>query len=175
MNKRISKVFVSIFLLVFAINIFSANIVLAGKIMIPKDTKVKIRFDPNMVINSKTTSEGIPLLINLAEAIEIGGVTIIEKGAAGTANVVKAEGAKKGGKAGYIKIEFVDLEPKGNFGLPDGEKIMLIGSAEGEGKGKALISYLFIFGLFIRGGEGTISTNQFYEAVVAENIILESE
>jgi len=175
MKNNISKVFVSIIIFAFVLNIFSVNIALAGKIMVPKDTKVKIRFDPNMKIDSKTTSEGIPLLINLAEAIEIGGVTIIEKGAAGTATVVKAEKAKKGGKAGFIKIEFIDLEPKGDFGLPDGGKIKLTGSAEGKGKGKKLMSYLFIFGLFIKGSEGEISTSQFYDAVVTENIILESE
>ncbi|MCP4706285.1 MAG: hypothetical protein GY865_16940, partial [candidate division Zixibacteria bacterium] len=85
MNKPISKIIVSIFIFAFALNIFSASVVMAGKIMIPKDTKIKVRFDPNMVIDSKTASEGIPLLINLAEPIEIGGVTIVEKGAAGTA------------------------------------------------------------------------------------------
>ncbi len=148
---------------------------MAGKIMIPKDTKIKIRFDPNMVINSKTTSEGIPLLINLAEDIEIGGVTIVEKGAAGTATVVKASKAKTGGKGGFIKIEFVDMEPKGDFSLPEGEKIKLTGSAEGKGKNKTLLSWLLILGLFIKGAEGTISAAEFYDATIAENIILESE
>ncbi len=175
MNKKLTRIFVSIILFAFVLNIFWINFALAGKIMIPKDTEVKIRFDPNMVINSNTTMEGIPLLINLAEPIEIGGVTIVEKGAAGTATVVKAEKAKKAGKPGFIKIEFVDLEAKGDFSLPEGEKIKLTGSAEGKGKGKTLLSWLFIFGLFIKGGEGTIPTNQFYEATVAENIILESE
>jgi hypothetical protein len=175
MNKKVNKFSAILILSVFVVLIFSADIALAGKIMIPKDTKVTVRFDPTMVINSKTTSQGIPLLINLVNPIEIGGVTIVEKGAAGTASVVEAEPAKKGGKSGYIKIEFIDLEPKGDFGHPDGEKIKLAGEAEGKGKGKKLLSWLFIFGLFIKGGEGTIPTDQFYEATVAENIILESE
>ena len=175
MNKRISKVSIVLILVVFIVSVFSVNFALAGKIMIPKDTEVKIRFDPNMVINSRTTSEGIPLLINLAESIEIGGVTIVEKGAAGTATVVTAEKAKKAGKPGLIKIEFIDLETKGDFSLAEGEKIKLTGSAEGKGKGKKLLSLILGFGLFIKGGEGTIPTDQFYTAAVAENIILESE
>lgn len=175
MNKRVSKFFVIFALLVFLINVISVNLVFAGKIMIPKDTKVMVRFDPNMNINSKTTSAGIPLLINLAQPIEIGGVTVVEKGAAGTATVVEAKKAGRGGKAGYIKIEFNDLEAKGDFRLPEGEKIKLTGSVEAKGKGKAILSWLFILGLFIKGGQGEISTSQFYEATVAENIILESE
>ncbi len=175
MNKRISKIFVSLILFAFALNIFAVNIAVAGKIMIPKDTEIKIKFDPNMVINSKTTSEGIPLLINLAEDIAIGGVTIVEKGAAGTATVAEVKKAKTGGKGGYIKIEFIDLEPKGDFSLPDGGKMKLTGSAEGKGKNKTLLSWLLIGGLFIKGKEGTISATQFYTATVAENIILESE
>lgn len=175
MNKKYSKTFVSIILFAFVLTIFSANFALAGKITIPKGTKVKIRFDPTMVINSKTISEGIPLLINLVDPIEVGGITIVEKGAAGTATVVEAQSAKKGGKPGFVKIEFIDLEPKGDYALPEGETIKLTGTADGKGKGKKLLSYLFIFGLFIKGGEGAIPTNQFYNAEVAENVRLESE
>ncbi len=175
MYKKFAKVAFLIVLMVFIASIFSANIALAGKIMIPQGTEVKVRFDPNMKISSKTTSEGIPLLINLAEPIAIGGVTIVEKGAVGTANVAKAEKAGKGGKAGFIKIEFASLDAKGDFKLPEGSKIKLSGSIEDKGKGKKILSWLFIFGLFIKGGEGTIAADQFYTATVAENIILESE
>ncbi|MCP4706394.1 MAG: hypothetical protein GY865_17485, partial [candidate division Zixibacteria bacterium] len=136
---------------------------------------IKVRFDPNMVIDSKTASEGIPLLINLAEPIEIGGVTIVEKGAAGTATVVEVKKATTGGKGGSIKIEFVDLEPKGDFSLPDGEKIKIAGTAESKGKNKTLLSWLLIGGLFIKGKDGVISADQYYDATITENIILESE
>jgi hypothetical protein len=175
MNKKVAKAGLIVVFAVFVMSIFSFNNASAGKIMIPQGTEVKVRFDPNMKISSKTTSEGIPLLINLAEPIAIGGVTIVEKGAVGTATVAKAEKAGKGGKAGFIKIEFVSLDAKGDFKLPEGTKIKLAGSAEDKGKGKKIISWLFILGLFIKGGEGTIATDQFYTATVAENIILESE
>jgi hypothetical protein len=147
----------------------------AGKIMIPEGKEIKVRFDPNMEINSSNVSEGVPLLINLAEPIDIGGVIVVEKGAPGTATVVEVKKHGMVGKPGYIKIEFVDLEAKGEYQAPEGEKIKLSGFAEHKGKKKTFISILLGFGLLIKGGKGEISTTEYYTATVAESIILESE
>jgi hypothetical protein len=147
----------------------------AGKIQIPDGTEVQLIFDPNMKISSKNVTEGIPLLVNLYAPIEIGGVVVVEKGAVGTAEVMEVEKAGKAGKPGYIKIKFVDLEPKGDFQpLEDGAKIKLAGEIEKKGKGKKILSWVFIFGLFISGGQGEIDTSLPYTATVTESIILEN-
>jgi len=160
----------------FAIIIFllAAN-VYAAKVQVPEGTKISVKFPATMKISSGEVSQGIPLAFELAKPIEIGGKVIVEKGATGTAVVKESVKAKRGGKPGKITVEFVDLTPSGAFKAQDGANIKLKGSVTAEGKGKKTLSYLFIFGLFIKGGQGKIPTNQFYEASVAESIILEEQ
>jgi hypothetical protein len=150
------------------------TVVNAGKVEIPDGQEVKIKFDSQMPISSGTATPGVPLLIHLAEPIEIGDVVIVEKDAIGTATVAEVEKAGKGGKPGRIKVEFTDLEPKGEYSSPDKEKIKLSGSIESKGKGKKLLSYLFIAGLFIKGNQGVINADSIYTATVIEPILLES-
>jgi hypothetical protein len=145
----------------------------AGKVMLPEGTQIKVRFPANVKISSGKLGAGVPLLFNLEESITIGGKAIVEKGAEGTAVIKEVVKASKPGKAGKIVIDFVDLQPKGAFKTPENAKIKLSGSITAEGKGKKLMSYLFIFGLFIKGGQGEISPNVSYTAQIAESIILE--
>ncbi len=113
--------------------------------------------------------------IVLAEDIKIGGKTIVEKGAGGTAVVEEAVKASKPGKPGKIKVTFFDLETKGDYKAAAlNGKIMLAGSVSDEGGGRKIISWIFILGLFIKGGQGEIDTALDYTATVAESIILES-
>ena len=173
MSSTISKKYVPVLITVFLCLMMST--VQAGKIQIPDGTEVQMIFDPNMRITSKNVTAGIPLLVNLYAPIEIGGVVVVEKGAVGTAEVVEVETAGKAGKPGYIKIKFVDLEPKGDFQpLDEGAKIKLAGEVEKKGKGKKLLSLILGFGLFISGGQGEIDTSLPYTATVAESIILEN-
>jgi len=51
----------------------------------------------------------------------------------------------------------------------------LSGTKETKGKGKKLLSYLFIFGLFIKGSDAVIPTNVMYSVKVAESVYLESK
>ena len=146
----------------------------AGKVQLPEGKELKVRFDPNMKISSGKLEKGVPLQIYLVEPIEIAGVVIVPKDAPGTAVVADIQKAGKPGKAGMIKIEFTELEPSGNFKSSEGEKIKLTGTIEKKGGGKKLLSYLFIFGLFIKGGEGNIDVNGVYTATVKEGIILEN-
>jgi len=170
-RRYMLKIFLAV---VISISLLLPGIAVAGKVQIPEGKEVKIIFDPTMELNSNNLVEGIPLLVNLYESIEIGGVIIVEKGASGTAVVEKVEKSGRGGKAGYVKITFVDLTPKGEFQAPEGEKIKLAGFVENKGGGKKLLSWLFIFGLFIKGGGGEIDTGVPYTATVAEPIILEN-
>ncbi|UCC43987.1 MAG: hypothetical protein JSU65_12880 [Candidatus Zixiibacteriota bacterium] len=146
---------------------------LAAKVQIPEGTEVKVKFPANLKISSGVIGEGIPLLFYLHEDITIGGKVIVEKGAEGTASVTESVKASKPGKPGKITLEFVDLAPKGPFNTLDESRIKLTGSITEEGGGKKILSYLFIFGLFIKGGQGEISPEQIYTATVAESVILE--
>jgi len=147
----------------------------AGKVMIPEDTKIAIKFPSTMKISSGKVSQGVPLAFELVRPIEIGGKVIVEKGARGTAVVKESVKAKRGGKPGKITVEFTELMPAGSFKSPDGAAIKLKGSVTANGKGKKTLSYLFIFGLFIKGGQGEIPTDKYYEASVAESIILDDQ
>jgi hypothetical protein len=147
----------------------------AGAIQIPKGTEVKLKFPAGMKISSGDVTPGIPIVCYLEEPIEVGGVVAVEKDAQATAKVVEVKPAGKGGKPGYIKIEFESLDTKGPFRLVSADKIKLSGAIEAKGKGRKLLSYLFIFGLFIKGSQGEIPTDQVYTAKIAESVVLESE
>jgi len=147
----------------------------AATIQLPKGTEVKLRFTPGMKISSGELTKGVPLIVFLAEPIQIGGKTIVEEGAQGTATVLDVKKNGRGGSPGYIKIGFTELEPKGDYKTVDNAKIKLAGEFDNTGSGKKLLSYLFIFGLFIKGSQGEIDTNRVYTAIVAESIILESK
>jgi len=147
----------------------------AAKISIPAGTEIQVIFDPNIELTSNRVEEGVPILINLYKPIEIGGVTIVEKGSPGTARVVKAENNGRVGKPGYIEVAFESLDPKGAFvPVNEGENIKLEGSVDDKGGGKKLLSILLGFGLIIKGGQGEIDTSVPYPAKVAETIILEN-
>lgn len=149
--------------------------VFAGKVQLPEDTPVKVKFDSSMKINSGKVQEGIPLLIYLAEDIKIGGKTIVEAGAQGKAEVIEIKKSSKPGKPGFIKVAFRELDAKGEYKTLDGAPIKITGEIYAKGSGKKLLSYLFIFGLFIKGSQGEIKTDQIYNAKIAETIILQSE
>ena len=169
-NNRFGFIlFVAIFLSAIS------GLLYAGKIEVPEEEVVKIRFESATPITSGTVTKGIPLLIRLEEAIMVGDEILVEKGAQGTAIVSEVEKASKPGKPGKIKIEFSEIEPKGSYVSLDDSKIKLSGSVESQGKGKKLLSLLFIAGLFIKGGEAVINTDSVYTATIAESIILESQ
>jgi hypothetical protein len=174
-NNTLKKCCVKICLTSLILILFSIAMVTAGKIRLPDGQEIKVKFDANMKVSSNTVAIGVPLLIHLEEPVEIGGVTIIEKDAPGTATVAEVEKASKPGKPGKIKIEFTDLEPKGDYFSPDGNKVKLSGTIESKGKGKKFLSYLFIAGLFIKGTEAMINTDSIYTVTIAEPIILESK
>ncbi|MCX5752996.1 MAG: hypothetical protein NTW97_05040 [Candidatus Krumholzibacteria bacterium] len=147
----------------------------AGKVSLPKDvTKIDVKFDPAARIDSGRLKAGDSVSIYLAEDYKIGGITVIEAGAKGTAIVKKAVKASRPGNPGMIEISFVDLKPKGSYRSKDGGAIKLSGVAADKGGGRKIISWLFILGLLIKGGQGEIDTALVYPATVSETIILES-
>lgn len=147
----------------------------AGKVQIPVDTEIKVKFDPVMNISSGNLQQGIPLLIYLAKPVEVGGKIILEEGAMGKAEVLEIKPASKPGKPGYLKVGFVDIKPNGDYKTLDGANIKLKGEVEANGKGKKLLSWIFIFGLFIKGGEATLPSDAIYTIHTAETIRLSND
>ncbi|UCD95136.1 MAG: hypothetical protein JSU69_03550 [Candidatus Zixiibacteriota bacterium] len=161
--------------LVLLIALLTVPNIEAGKIQLSEGTEVKVSFGLDQKLTSARLMKDLPLPIVLAEAVVIGGKTVIEEGAVGQAKILELKPASKAGKPGYLKIGFVELEPKGEYETAEGAKIPLTGEIEAKGKGRKLLSYLFIFGLFIKGSQAELPAGEIYTAKVAENIMLESE
>lgn len=146
----------------------------ATVVRLNKGLEVKVKFAADTKVSSGEFAKGDSIDIELAEAIIIDDSTIVEAGAPGKAVVLEAEKNGRGGKAGYIKVAFVNLQPKGAF-KTEGEAISISGELENKGKGKKLLSYLFIAGLFIKGSNGELNTDETYIAKISESIKLRSE
>ena len=147
----------------------------AGKVVLPEGTEIKVNFEPTMKVDSGKLQPGLTLAIYLAEDIKIGGKTIVEAGAEGLAKVKSTVEASRPGKRGHIIISFTELGAKGKYNTLNNAKIKLAGSVENEGKNRKLLSWLFIFGLFIKGSQGEIDTAQSYLATIDETIVLETK
>ena len=151
---------VGIFLLAMAAN--------AATIQLPKNTEIKIKFIISGKISSKTLVKDVPLLIELAEPIQVGGKILVEAGAKGNAKVGEVRKAGEKDEPGYIRIDFIDLDQKGDTYKTTG-KIKLTGNVEGKGKsGKKL--------LFLKKKtQGEIPADGIYTAKIAESIVFESK
>jgi hypothetical protein len=157
------------------VGLMLSNTAFAGKVQLTKDTQLKVKFDSPKRISSGSLQKGEDVAIYLAEDFKIGGETIIEAGAKGTAKVKEVVKASRPGKPGKIAISFVSLGSKGAYKAAGGKEIKLTGSIGDDGGGRKILSWLFILGLFIKGGQGQIDTALEYPATVAETIILESK
>lgn len=172
MKKRNGmKLFTLILTLSF---LLSATVVNAGKVTLVEGTPVKVRFDPNMKISSGKLEKGIPLLIYLAEDIKVGGITIVEAGAEGKAEVLEVVPASRPSTGGSIKVGFIELTPKGEYSTLDVSGIKLSGTTEAKGKNKKYMIFLLGIGLLLKGGQGEIDTSKTYEAQIKETIIMQS-
>ncbi|MCD6380428.1 hypothetical protein J7M07_08310 [bacterium] len=147
----------------------------AGKIVLPEGTEVKLKFDPSIKINSGKLQKGMEVPVYLAEDVEIGGKAIIEKDAKGKAEVVEIVESSKPGNPGYIKLSFSELDTKGEYKTANGEMIKLAGVIEDKGKGRKVLSLMFILGLFIKGSDGEIDASQVCIATVKETVILQTK
>jgi len=150
----------------------SAGSAVRADIELPQGTEVDIAFSQD--VSSKYVAPGDLVPIHTTAPITFGGFTVVREGAPGTARVKSVEPAGRGGKAGKLEIELVDLDPAGFYEAEGDQRIMLkaVDPIKAEGKGKKLLSYLFIFGLFIKGGQAEIPADTVYKAVVADNIVI---
>ncbi len=143
-------------------------------IQLPKGKEVSLKFAPDIKVSSGEYEKGDSILVTLDQPIDVGGQIIIERGATGTAVVLEAKKNGMVGKAGMIKVGFVNLHPKGDYKMPEGEVIPLEGELEFKGKKKGIFPYLF-FVLILKGGNGEVPTDVAYTAKVAETVVLKNE
>ena len=164
-----------IFILLMVV-VFVLPSMVSGQIQLPEGTEVTVAFSQE--VSSKFVKPGDQVAIKLVNPLEVGGVTLVKAGATGTALIKTVEKAGKGGKGGKLEIELVSLEPKGNYQALEDKKILLkfAGSENGvlgaKGGGKKLLSYLFIAGLFIKGGEAKFAPDKPIKAVTTESVFV---
>jgi hypothetical protein len=146
----------------------------AADFLVPEGTEITVAFDQD--VSSKYVEPGDEIPIRLVEPIEIGGQVIVESGAKGSGRVKSVDPAGKPGSPGKVEVELLQLTPDGTFKSIDDKPIPIEG-ADGtivaEGKGRKTLSWLFIFGLFIKGTEGEIEADQPIPAVVTEGVMIE--
>lgn len=153
---------------------FIVSIVSAADFLVPEGTEITVAFDQD--VSSKYVEPGDEIPIHLVEPIEIGGQAIVKAGAKGLARVKSVTSAGKPGKPGRVELELLQLTPNGAFKSIDDQPIPIEGvdgTIVAEGKGRKTLSWLLIFGLFIKGTEGVIEADQPVEAKVTEGVMVE--
>ncbi len=169
--KRITYMsgLVTVALLFFAM----ATTVDAARVPLQTGMEVSINF-PGGAVTSNQHQVGDTLEIELAEPVVVGTQIIVEKGAPGKAVVTDVKNNGAGGKPGFIKVEFLHFEPTGVFRTLDGSPVLLNGTAEDEGNGKKLLSYLLLY-FFVKGGSGELAADGAYPATIERTVVLTDE
>ncbi len=145
-------------------------------VQLPAGAKVKVEFVQD--VSSKYVKPGDLVPIKLVDNIDVGGITLVKTGAAGSARVVSVKKAGKPGKPGSVELQLVELSPEGSYKSLDGSRIQLE-AADGpiiaNGKSKKTMSWLLIFGLFIKGTEGVIPAGHMVDATVKNDVMISVE
>jgi hypothetical protein len=168
---RIQVKFALIALLLLAIS--SLPVSGFAQVKLTKGTEVTVALEQD--VSSKYAKPGDEVPIKLLEDIDIGGLVLVSAGAPGTARVKSVEPAGKPGSGGSITVELIQLDPA-SYESMDGKAIKLEakdGPITAEGKNKKLLSWLFIFGLFIKGSDAVIPADQPITAVVTEDVFIQ--
>lgn len=142
-------------------------------IELPAGTTIEVVFEQD--VSSKYVTPGYLIPIRLQKAVEVGGIVVVKEGAKGSARVKSVKPAGKAGKPGHVEVELLELEPNGSYQAEGDKKITLEavdGTLKAQGKGRKTLSYLLIFGLFIKGTEGVIPADTPIKAKVTEDIII---
>lgn len=142
-------------------------------VQLPAGMELKVEFIQD--VSSKYVKPGDLAPIKLVEDIGVGGITLVKAGAMGTARVAKVEKAGKPGKPGSLELQLVEIESEGAYKTVDGAKIQLEatgGPIIAKGKSKKTMSYIFIFGLFIKGSDGVIPAGHIVTAKVKNDVMI---
>lgn len=176
MILRMKNKLVLIAAVVLAVLLFSMSVANASTIQLAEGTPVKVRFAAGLRITSGEWDEGDAIPIVLDQPIDKNGRIIVEAGAKGAAEVIEVKKAGRGGKGGFIKVEFVSLQPKGKFRLSEGDAIGLTTDkpVEAEGNGKGLFPWLFLK-FILKGSEAEITPGEVYEVKLSESVMMTDE
>ena len=148
----------------------------AATFQLPVGPEVKLKFNADTKISSGELEPGAILAVTSVAPIRIGEVLLVAAGASGTAVVVEVEKASAPGKPGKIVVEFTELGTRGGYRTVDGTPLKLAGKIEKVGKGKKILAYVTIVGIFlIKGGQGEIDTGEIYTATIGETVVLQSD
>lgn len=142
-------------------------------VQLPAGMEIKVEFIQD--VSSKYVKPGDLAPIKLVEDISVGGITLVKAGAMGTARVVKVEKAGKPGKPGSLELQLAEIDMEGAYKTVDGAKIQLEavdGPIIVKGKSKKTMSYIFIFGLFIKGTDGVIPAGHMVAAKVKSDVMI---
>jgi hypothetical protein len=151
-------------------------VVEAATFQLPEGTEIKVRFNTEQKISSGTLAKGDSLMITLAEPISVGDQLLVAEGAPGKAVVTDVVKAGAPGKPGHIAVQFVSLGTRGGFKTADGMAIPLTGTVENSGKGKKLLAFVTIVGIFlIKGGQGELPADSVYTAKIGKTVVLTGE
>ena len=164
-------------LLIFGIFAIFVSILVASPapaaVQLPAGMEIKVEFVQD--VSSKYVKPGDLAPIKLVEDIGVGGITLVKAGAMGTARVAKVEKSGKPGKPGSLELQLVEIESEGAYKTVDGAKIQLEateGPIIAKGKSKKTMSYIFIFGLFIKGTDGVIPAGHVVTAKVKSDVMI---
>ncbi len=145
----------------------------AADFLVASGTELMVAFEQD--VSSKYVKPGDLVPIKLAEPLEIGGQTVLKAGVKGSARVKSVKPAGRAGKSGMVEVELLELTAGSGFQSVDDKNIGLSGkdgTIIAEGKGKKTLSWIFILGLFIKGGQGVVAADQPLAAQVTEDVII---
>jgi len=166
--SRIGKVGLAITVLLLI-----SGAVAAADFLVATGTELQVAFEQD--ISSKYVKPGDLVPIKLAAPLEIGGQVVLKVGTKGSARIKSVESAGKPGKPGMVEVELLELTSGSGFQSVDGKNIAITGrdgTIIAKGKGKKTLSWLFILGLLIKGGQGVIPADQPFAATVADDVIV---
>jgi hypothetical protein len=160
-------------LFVLAVLLGMAATISAADFLVAAGTKLSVAFEQD--VSSKYVKPGDLVPIKLVEPLEIGGQIVLKSGVKGSARVKSVSPAGRAGKAGKVEVELLELTAGEGFSSVDDKNIGLSGN-DGpilvEGKGKKTLSWIFILGLFIKGGQGVVPADQPMAALVTDDVIV---
>jgi hypothetical protein len=139
-----------------------------GRYILREGEDVNLQFAQDL--SSKTSSEGDPVTLTLADDLKVGDVVVAKAGAKAVGEVTKAEKAGMMGKPGQLNIR-LDYIRAGD------EKIRLRGTRGKEGKdgttGTVVLTVLFgPLGLIHHGSNIEIKKGQSMKAFVSDDVAL---
>ncbi len=109
-------------------------------------------------INSRTAQRGQPFRLRLAEPLQHDGVILLPAGTEGTGEIIHADRARVGGKAGELLLAARSLQGPDGSAIPlRGLKLGAVGKDHSSGSLATSIAF-GVIGMAVHGGEVEVAT-----------------